>query len=1139
MLQVDIDSLTGAFARSTLGNQLRKWLEFSQSGGFEFSVVFIDLDYFKSINDAFGHSRGDQVLIEVVNQIKNNIRNQDQVFRYGGDEFVVLLPGSPKAQAVKIVERIRHVITTTAVGSNPPVYITASYGLATFPEDSNTPEGLFEVMDRRVYQSKALGRGRIVSEELEILPTIRFNSPQRMVERDLEYQQGQIFFRQFQEKGSGILEICGQPGMGRTRLMAELAKLARLQGLAVWSITTTPAMRFRKGSVLSDLLSKVGLTVNAHHAVDLAEALGSWVRDKGLGGLLLSIDKVENIDSHSLGLLKSLLGFPLSFHLGLLFSSESAADFMSSFSESCFKSRIDLNPLSEQGLRIWLRYSMGWEAPDSFVHWLARCSQGLPQKIQAALQWLNRQGLLRLEGDHWFTSDLDENLITAFLQDLEIEKKITLPELRTELIGREAEIWQIKQISQNNNFFTICGPDGIGKSRLALQAAWELQDSFEDGVLWFSLQERQTREDLLIMLLRAWNYQVQVLENQEDELFRLYQDKSVLLVFDNIIPSSEAAMLVTRMAEKLKGIVMIITSVLPLGFLGEQVLGINGLSIPDKNLFEKNETYSAVSLFLSTARQALANFQPESQDWDEIIRICRQVEGLPLGIELAAAWVSIFTCAQIADRIEENIQFLGSNPGRNQLLESRHHVRSISAVLDGLWNVFSENEQQVLYALSVFHPGFSTEAAAQVANASPFFLDALIAKKMLHVILPQRYMMHLLLAQYASSQFSLNREIERHVLGRYTSYFLQLLEKKTPLLSGGLDPDGTVAQDLGNFRSAWENAVKEKAYGLLLGSVDGIFYLYYNLGQFYECIRLLTLCLESLPADSDDIIITRLSAGLLSNLGELYFHTGQYSLGVPLLQRAAQILHQLNEPADEAEVLRSLANLVGAMGKYDEAIELLNQGVDLVRDLDDLHLKFNLLNRAGVMGFFKKDYDQANRYFESCLEIARKIGDHGKISVILNNQGNIAYQRGDLEHGKELLVESLSLCRMVDRVTLQASVLDTLAKIMVGLHDDQKGTGYFIEALQLVRDVDAVPLALEILLGVAELWHARGKDDLARELLSYVQAFPNVPNDIVIRGQELDAHLGWVDSSKITMHWGHSSLRRVIVDVCQILAAWS
>ena len=156
------DPMTGVYSRATLGQRLHEEIDRARRYEIPLSIIMLDLDHFKSVNDAFGHLRGDQVLISFAQRLRNAIRKSDLIYRYGGDEFLLLLPNTSKVQGSALAQRLLEAIHEEPFEGDPPITLTLSLGVASFPDDGHTPETLFEKADQRHYSAKRHGRDRAV-----------------------------------------------------------------------------------------------------------------------------------------------------------------------------------------------------------------------------------------------------------------------------------------------------------------------------------------------------------------------------------------------------------------------------------------------------------------------------------------------------------------------------------------------------------------------------------------------------------------------------------------------------------------------------------------------------------------------------------------------------------------------------------------------------------------------------------------------------------------------------------------------------------------------------------------------------------------------------------------------------------------
>jgi len=158
------DPLTGALSRQSFDDRLQEEMDRARRYQYNLSLVFLDIDHFKRVNDTFGHTRGDEVLIAFVEQIKANLRTTDLLFRFGGDEFVLLLHGVDESRGPALVQHLLDDISAMQIPGEPPLRITFSAGISYFPVDGETTEMLLEAADRRVYHSKHAGRGRVTGQ---------------------------------------------------------------------------------------------------------------------------------------------------------------------------------------------------------------------------------------------------------------------------------------------------------------------------------------------------------------------------------------------------------------------------------------------------------------------------------------------------------------------------------------------------------------------------------------------------------------------------------------------------------------------------------------------------------------------------------------------------------------------------------------------------------------------------------------------------------------------------------------------------------------------------------------------------------------------------------------------------------------
>ncbi len=396
-----------------------------------------------------------------------------------------------------------------------------------------------------------------------------------------------------------------------------------------------------------------------------------------------------------------------------------------------------------------------------------------------------------------------------------------LPPQPTPFVGRAAELAEIARFFNNPHvqLLTLVGPGGVGKTRLALQAAARfidpnrsIEQPFPDGVFNVPLAGLDTsagRPSLIAAVADALHFTFQGPVLQQAQLFGHLRDKKMLLILDNFeYVAAEAGQLadILRLAP---GLQLLVTSRVRLNLQEEWLMEIAGLPFPPAVdvPIETATTYGATQLFVQQAQRVHAGFQLDAAELAGVIRICQLVEGVPLGIEIAASWVRVLACREIAAEIERSLDFLTTSLHN---VPERH--RSLRAVFDYSWNLLAPREQVIFRQLAVFHGGFRREAAAQVASASLPMLAELVDKSLLHRTATGRYEVHDLLRLYAEEKLQADPAEYEQVNNAHCRYYAELLVAHKSELKGEDLPTALsiLEQERENVRAAWNWAISQR-----------------------------------------------------------------------------------------------------------------------------------------------------------------------------------------------------------------------------------------------------------------------------------------------------------------------------------------
>lgn len=647
-----------------------------------------------------------------------------------------------------------------------------------------------------------------------------------------------------------------------------------------------------------------------------------------------------------------------------------------------------------------------------------------------------------------------------------------LPPEPGSFVGRETELAQAltRLADPDCRLLTITGPGGIGKTRLAQRAARAAAAGFADGARFVALGDATSAAQATAAAARALGVSLTGTERTNEPLLAALRGRELLLVLDNFEQLVGEAALVLELLGAAPGLKLIVTSRERLALRAESIIPLEGLAVPRSDAGAGGS--SAVELFVQRARQVRPGFALAPENAAAITRICELVGGVPLGIELAAAWARSLTPAEIAAQIERGPDFLRS-PLRD--LPERH--RSLRAVFTHSWQLLEPAERAAFSRLGVFRGGFSAEAAEAVAGAEAAELAALEEKSLLRRGQGGRYSFHLLLHQYAAERLAERpaEAAERRAL--HGRHYARLARGLGESLRGAGQPAAMamIAEEAPNLRAAWEWAVAEgdrEAIGAMLDCVA----LYNELrGRRQEGNEALAAAAAALEGAGDDGLLAR----VLAWRGRLLAMRNCHEAAEAALARAVAIAEARSDAQTLAFCLASRGIMANMRGSHGRAVSLLTRSISAYQGSDDHSAVGDALNRLGGAYYDLGDLAEARRRWQASYACFERAGDLSGMARGLNNLGEAARTLGAFAEARRLAERSLALLEQIGHGWQAQYPLLSLALLELFAGRPGRAAAVAGRSLELSRRIDDRRGVATALVRLAEVSLSEGRLDAA------------------------------------------------------------
>lgn len=576
-----------------------------------------------------------------------------------------------------------------------------------------------------------------------------------------------------------------------------------------------------------------------------------------------------------------------------------------------------------------------------------------------------------------------------------------LPPQPTEFVGREDELLALSERLHNPacRLITLTGMGGIGKTRIAIQAAAQCQTVFKDGVFFVPLEALTSADKVTSAIAQSCRIPQSGSPNPLPQLLDFLLHKHLLLVLDNFEHLLDAQADLLEILHTAPHIKILLTSRVPLHLHEEWVMPLSGLSFPDLQTLQQLDQFDAVRLFKLCAKRAGVKLAQESNA--DIQRICHLTQGMPLAIELAAALLRTFTCKEITQHLSTDTNTLTS-PLHN--LPERHH--SIQRVFEQSWSLLAPDDQRILRALSIFRGGFTSAALRDVTGASLNVLVHLVDCSFVHVTGEGRYDLHPLISQILYERLQASGELES-ISAAHAATFAGYMHSQLESLKCSRQKQALKAlrKDIENLNLAWRWVLQHKDYELISQMWETwILYTASISGQqtadLLESLSLIQI--SDTPVHLAQSYLLYIQIGFDDNsmyaenaaqkalqfaehfqdqhaiawayrmMGFAYSSRNEVSSGINWFKRSLAIFRQLGEAYFEAEVLHDLAFTYSTIGQNQLAIELENKRFLICQRIGARLEMTSCLHEIASNEFFQGDFLSADAHAMQVFELSQE-----------------------------------------------------------------------------------------------------------------------------------------------------------------------
>ena len=608
-------------------------------------------------------------------------------------------------------------------------------------------------------------------------------------------------------------------------------------------------------------------------------------------------------------------------------------------------------------------------------------------------------------------------MVTAAMFEKEFSSNIPVP--LTSFVGREQELKEITRLLSTSRLLTLTGSGGVGKTRLAIHTANDLIRQFKDGVYWVGLVG-VSDEDLIPQVIAG---SLNVREVSDEPLMQTLKSylkpKEVLLVIDNCEHLIKAcAQYVEELLAACPRLKILATSIEALGIFNETNWQVPSLSLPEMQgplSLKELQEFASIELFDQRARSVKSNFVLDERNAPPVAQICRQLDGIPLAIELAAARIKVLSVNEIAARLDDRFSLLTTG---SRTAIPRH--QTLRATIDWSYDLLNEPERILLRRLSVFASSFMLEAVEAICSQgvkSSDVLDLLsrLVDKSLVVVEADpelnetRYRLLETIRQYALERLVETGEAPV-IRDRHLEFYLDLAERLEPNIfsSEAVAWFTRLDREIDNIRAAMDWATNGGKADLTLRIAGALVFAWFSrrlpASEWHDRVQQALLRPEGRQR-------TLARAKALNGIGFMYYADVYRIDRQAELEEALSIGRELGDPWNTATALRNLGLLENIRGNYQEASTLLQESLKVWHAMgpDGRTGSAWTLIFLGDAALDLHETEWARALYEESISILKERGDINFTAYLIRRLAHLSWREGDFESAKEQCGQSLDM----------------------------------------------------------------------------------------------------------------------------------